>query len=130
MKKLAIFNGRGVDPTSLWWTRPNASYFFTCSLREDTHKKKCFFLVAWTTKPLGGGVKSLVVRPLKKKLFLCVSSLSCTQKSSKMFVEKELKELVGENAMPSFILVNTETLFVSFKLAFIKELLTVGVLGF
>ena len=77
-----------------------------------------------------GGVKSLVVRPLKKKLFLCVSSLSCTQKSSKMFVEKELKELVGENAMPSFILVNTETLFVSFKLAFIKELLTVGVLGF
>ena len=32
--------------------------------------------------------------------------------------------------MPSFILVNTETLFVSFKLAFIKELLTVGVLGF
>ena len=29
----------------------------------------------WTTKPLGGGVKSLVVRPLKKPLFLCVSSL-------------------------------------------------------
>ena len=32
--------------------------------------------VAWTTKPLGGGVKSLVVRPLKKPLFLCVSSLT------------------------------------------------------
>ena len=25
--------------------------------------------MAWTTKPLGGGVKSLVVRPLKKPLF-------------------------------------------------------------
>ena len=31
--------------------------------------------MAWTTKPLGGGVKSLVVRPLKKSLFLCVYSL-------------------------------------------------------
>ena len=28
--------------------------------------------ILWTTKPLGGGVKSLVVRPLKKHFFMCV----------------------------------------------------------
>ena len=28
--------------------------------------------MAWTTKPLGGGVKSLVVRPLKKNTFFYV----------------------------------------------------------
>ena len=37
-----------------------------------THIKKVFFLVVWTTKPLGGGVQSLVVRPLKKPLFFYV----------------------------------------------------------
>ena len=65
-------------------------YIFTGSKKQYLPKKirlylhknfKIFFvkirfrLLAWTTKPLGGGVKSLVVRPLKKTLFLCVSSL-------------------------------------------------------
>ena len=33
--------------------------------------------MAWTTKPLGGGVKSLVVRPLKKTLFYVCLPLAC-----------------------------------------------------
>ena len=48
------------------------------SLREDTHKKKVFFLVIGPLRFYPPYSNGLVVhgRPLKKTFFLCVSSLS------------------------------------------------------
>ena len=48
---------------------PKILDFFLSKSVLGYHKTKKKKKVAWTPKPLGGWVKSLVVRPLKKTLF-------------------------------------------------------------
>ena len=57
-----------IQPTNWQKRKKKCQNPFQAILRLKTLKKN----VAWTTKPLGEGGKTLVVRPLKKKNYVCL----------------------------------------------------------